>query len=99
MKILVSPIVYFPLAIFENIVSRLFLLKIPIYSSLIYAWITNAKGLPHMRGMYLRALHYRRILKQMDPNVFIEQGVVFANLENVALHEFAYIDKRVVMLV
>ena len=78
-KILVSPILYFALAIYENLVSRLLSLTILISSSLTYAWIKNARGLPHNRGMRLGALSYLRISKQMVPNVFIEQGFVSAH--------------------
>jgi len=75
-KILVSPILYFALAIYKNLVRRLLSLKISISSSLIYAWITETKGLSRKRGINLRALSNSRISKQMVPNVFIEHGVV-----------------------
>jgi hypothetical protein len=78
-KILVSPILYFALAIYENLVSRLLSLKISISSSLIYAWITNIRVLPRKRGINLWALSYRWISRQMVPKVFIEKGVVSAH--------------------
>lgn len=57
---------------FERGFSFLLSMPIPRYSSLIYAWITNARGLPHFLGNYLRALYYRPRLGHMDPNVFKE---------------------------
>ncbi len=86
------------LAIIESIIGRLLSLPLPVYSSLVYMWVTSARGLPYISGMYLRALYYRRILGYMSPNVFIDQGVFFANPKNVRLEEFAYIDKYVTLM-
>ena len=91
-------IIYIPLVVFEEIASRVMTIKIPIYSSVVYSWISNARGLPYLSGMYIRALYYRRILKRMDSNVFIDQGVFFAYPNEIILQEFSYIDKRVMIL-
>jgi acetyltransferase-like isoleucine patch superfamily enzyme len=97
-KALSYKVVYIPLVIIEELASWLMTIRVPIYSSLIYTWINNARGLPYLSGMYLRALYYRRILKRMDSNVFIDQDVFFAHPEGVSLQEFSYIDKRVMIL-
>lgn len=87
-----------PLSLFEHTLSFLLTLPIPIYSSLVYALITHARGLPHYSGMYLRALYYRRKLGCMEPNVFIDQNVFFAYPRSVELKEFSYIDKGVMIM-
>jgi acetyltransferase-like isoleucine patch superfamily enzyme len=86
------------LSIGEEIVSWLLNLPVPIYSSLVYAWITNSRGLPRITGMYLRALYYKRVLGYLAPNVFIDQGVFFAHPKSVRLEEFSYIDKNVQLM-
>jgi carbonic anhydrase/acetyltransferase-like protein (isoleucine patch superfamily) len=91
-------IVAIPLSLFEHIFSFLLTLPIPIYSSLVYALITHARGLPHYPGMYLRALYYRRKLGHMESNVFIDQNVFFAYPRTVELKEFSYIDKGVMLM-
>jgi acetyltransferase-like isoleucine patch superfamily enzyme len=97
-KLLIYPLVFIPLSFFERIVGILLALPIPFYKSLIYAWVSSSRGLPKFFGMYLRALYYRRILNDMESNVFIDQGVVFAHPKGVTLREFSYIDKRVMIL-
>ena len=92
-----KPIVFL-LSIFERVVSLFLNLPIPLYSSLVYAWITNSRGLPHFFGNYLRALYYRPRLGHMDPNVFIDQGVCFAFPSGVSLSEFSFIDKGVIIM-
>lgn len=87
-----------PLSLLEHGLSFLLTLPIPIYASLVYTWITHSRGLPHYRGMYLRALYYRRKLELMEPNVFIDQGVFFAYPKHVQLKEFSYIDKNVIIM-
>ena len=82
----------------EFAASFLLRLPIPIYSGLIYAWVTNSRGLPHYFGMYLRGLYYRGILGRMDSNVFIDQGVFFAYPKSVELSEFSYIDKNTIIM-
>jgi acetyltransferase-like isoleucine patch superfamily enzyme len=86
------------LAIIESIIGRLLSLPVPVYSSIVYMWVTSARGLPHISGMYLRSLYYRRILGYMASNVFIDQGVFFAHPRSVRLEEFAYIDKHVTFM-
>ena len=71
-KFLTQPCIYIPLGFIEKVLSILLSLPIPIYSSLVYVWISNSRGLPRFLGMYLRALYYRRILGLMEPNVFID---------------------------
>lgn len=87
-----------PLMLAEYLASVVLTLPVPIYSSLIYAWISRSRGLPHMGGMYLRALYYRRKLGRIEPNVFIDQDVFFAHPETVELKEFCYIDKGVILM-
>jgi len=87
-----------PLSVAEYLVSFILTLPIPIYSSLVYAWITNMRGLPHYFGMYLRALYYRRKLGYVEPNVFIDQNVFFAHPKAVELKSFSYIDKGVIIM-
>lgn len=91
-------IVAVPLSVFEHVFGFLLTLPIPIYSSLVYALITHARGLPHYPGMYLRALYYRRKLGHMESNVFIDQNVFFAYPKSVELKEFSYIDKGVILM-
>lgn len=90
--------VAWPLSVIECILSFLLNMPIPIYSSLVYAFITHSRGLPHYLGMYLRALYYQRKLKSMEPNVFIDQNVFFAYPRSVELKEFSYIDKGVMIM-
>lgn len=90
--------VAWPLSAVEHTLSFLLTLPIPVYSSLVYAWVTQARGLPHYSGMYLRALYYRRKLGLMEPNVFIDQNVFFAYPKSVELKEFSYIDKGVMIM-
>ena len=97
-SLLARKLVAWPLSAFEHIVSFLLTLPIPIYSSLIYAWVTQARGLPHYSGMYLRALYYRNKLGLMESNVFIDQNVFFAYPTSVELREFSYIDKGVMIM-
>ena len=73
-------------------------LPIPVYSWLVYFWVTNSRGLPHFFGMYLRGLYYRGKLGRMESNVFIDQGVFFAFPKTVELSEFSYIDKNVIIM-
>jgi acetyltransferase-like isoleucine patch superfamily enzyme len=84
--------------IFEAVATFVLCLPIPVYSSLIYHWITNARGLPSYGGMYLRGLYYRGRLGLMESNVFIDQGVFFAYPRGVRLREFSYIDKNVIVM-
>lgn len=87
-----------PLAIMETVASKLLALPIPIYSSVVYAVITNVRGLPRFGGMYIRALYYRGKLGNMEPNVLIDQNVFFAHPKGVELSEFSYIDKNVIIM-
>ena len=89
---------YYPLGVAEHIISFILSLPIPLYSSIIYWMITHLRGLPHIFGMYVRALYYRRILGSMASNVFIDQNVFFAHPEAVHLAEFSYIDKNVIIM-
>lgn len=97
-SLLKRPVIAVPLALMEHVASFILTLPIPIYSSLIYAWITNARGLPHYFGMYIRALYYRRKLGRMEANVFIDQNVFFAYPKNIELRSFSYIDKNVIIM-
>lgn len=91
-------IIILPLAFVEHLISLVLNFPLPIYSSLIYRWVTYSRGLPHIGGMYLRALYYRNKLGFMASNVFIDQGVFFANPKNISLDEFCYIDKSVMLM-
>jgi carbonic anhydrase/acetyltransferase-like protein (isoleucine patch superfamily) len=97
-SLLARKLVAWPLSMVEHLVGFVLTLPIPIYSSLVYAWVTQARGLPHYSGMYLRALYYRRKLGLMEPNVFIDQNVFFAYPKSVELKEFSYIDKGVMIM-
>jgi acetyltransferase-like isoleucine patch superfamily enzyme len=97
-KVLSHPLMYVPLGFIEKVVGVLLALPIPIYSSLVYAWISGCRGLPKFFGMYLRALYYRRVLGLMESNVFIDQGVIFSHPKGVVLREFSYIDKRTMLI-
>jgi acetyltransferase-like isoleucine patch superfamily enzyme len=97
-KILINKLIVYVLGAIEHVVSFIMTLPIPIYSSIIYAWITNSRGLPYISGMYIRGLYYRNKLGHMDPNVFIDQGVFFAYPKTVHLREFSYIDKNVTFM-
>lgn len=97
-KALSAAFVRYPLGVIEHVLGFLLALPFPVYSSLIYAWVTHSRGLPHMLGMYLRALYYRQKLGYMAPNVFIDQGVFFAYPKAVSLGEFSYIDKNVIIM-
>lgn len=82
----------------ESILSRLLTLPIPVYSALVHGYVTNARGLPSIHGMYLRGLYYRRKLRSMEPNVFIDQGVFIAHPDTLTLKEFAFLDKGVTIM-
>jgi acetyltransferase-like isoleucine patch superfamily enzyme len=97
-RLLQRPVVAMPLALAEHVAGFLLALPIPLYSTLVYAVITQLRGLPHFPGMYLRALYYRRKLGRMEPNVFIDQGVFFAHPATVELAEFSFIDKNVIIM-
>ncbi|MCK0512722.1 acyltransferase [Aromatoleum buckelii] len=97
-KLLQRSFVKMPLWLFERIIGFLLALPIPVYSSVVYALVTNMRGLPHMWGMYIRGLYYREKLGLMEPNVFIDQGVFFAFPRGVELKEFSYIDKNVLVM-
>lgn len=97
-SLLAKKIFSVPLALAEHAMGFLLTLPIPIYSALIYALVTHARGLPHYGGMYVRALYYRRKLGLMEPNVFIDQNVFFAYPKTVELKEFSYIDKSVIIM-
>jgi acetyltransferase-like isoleucine patch superfamily enzyme len=97
-KALSMSVVKYPLAVIEHTIGFLLALPIPIYSSIVYSLINSARGLPHMGGMYFRALYYRRKLGYMGPNVFIDQNVFFAYPKSVRLAEFSYIDKNVIIM-
>ena len=84
-----------PLALFEHMAG---LVPIPVYSSAVYGLVTGMRGSPHLAGMYVGALYYRRKLGLMEPNVFTDQGVFFAYPEHVELKEFSYIDKNVIIM-
>lgn len=96
--LLAKGVVRWPLVIAEYVASFVLTLPLPIYRSLVYAWVTHSRGLPHMGGMYLRALYYRRVLGRMESNVFIDQNVFFAYPKTVELKEFSYIDKGVMLM-
>lgn len=97
-KLLTYKLIYYPLGVFEHVVSFLLRLPIPIYSGLAYWIITNMRGLPSFLGMYVRALYYRGKMGGMEPNVFIDQNVFFAYPKSVFLSEFSYIDKNVIIM-
>ncbi|KIQ97486.1 hypothetical protein [Lysobacter sp. A03] len=86
------------LAVLETIAGKILALPIPIYSSIVYATVTNMRGLPHFLGMYARAMYYREKLGRMEPNVLIDQNVFFAYPKGVELSEFSYIDKNVIIM-
>jgi acetyltransferase-like isoleucine patch superfamily enzyme len=90
--------VKYPLAVFERLASFLLTLPIPIYATLVRIFVNNARGLPSFSGIYLRALYYRGLVKVMDSNVMIEQGVFIAFPKNVILREFAFLDKNVIIM-
>jgi acetyltransferase-like isoleucine patch superfamily enzyme len=46
----------------------------------------------------LRALYYRGIVKDMESNVMIEQGVFLAHPKSITLKEFSFLDKNVVIM-
>ena len=94
-KIVSNPVLEYVIAILERIFSFIINLPIPIYSGLIYFWVTNSRGLPNFFGNYLRALYYRPRLGSMGVNTMIEQGVFFAHPESVFLADFCFIDKGV----
>ena len=87
-----------PLAIFEHILGFLLALPIPMYSSVIYTMINVSRGLPSMSGMYFRSMYYRQKLACMEPNVLIDQNVIFPFPKGVTLKSFCYIDKNVKLL-
>jgi acetyltransferase-like isoleucine patch superfamily enzyme len=91
-------VVRWPLGVMEHLLSFILTLPVPLYSSIVYMWVTHSRGLPHIGGMYLRALYYRRKLGSMEANVFIDQNVFFAYPKTVELKEFSYIDKGVLLM-
>lgn len=97
-KMLERRYITLPFSIIEWFFSFILNLPIPIYNSIVYFWITNSRGLPHMGGNYLRALYYRRKLGSMAPNVMIDQNVFFANPKTVELDSFSFLDKGVIVM-
>jgi|GEM_PF-981269 len=97
-NILKIRLVSFVLAIAETIIGIILTLPIPIYKGFIQILINNLYGLPHLSGMYIRAIYYRRKLGSMEPNVFIDKNVTFAFPKNYHLQEFSYIDKNVLIM-
>jgi carbonic anhydrase/acetyltransferase-like protein (isoleucine patch superfamily) len=97
-KILTNNLIVSIVSLIEHLMSFILTLPLPVYSSIIYAWVTHTRGLPHISGMYLRGLYYRNKLGHMEPNVFIDQGVFFAYPKTVHLSEFSYIDKNVIIM-
>ena len=91
-------IVAITLIIFETFIAFVLWLPIPIYSSVVYQMVNQARGMPHYRGMYIRALYYKFRLKKMSPNVFIDQNVFFAFPSSVSLGKFCYIDKNAAIM-
>jgi len=85
------------LSMMEFIITRLLVLPIPIYSDLVLMTVTNIPGLPRLSGCYIRGLYYKGLLKKMEHNVIIEQGVHIAHPECVELSEFSFIDKNVIL--
>jgi acetyltransferase-like isoleucine patch superfamily enzyme len=85
------------LFIIEKMLGFILGLRVPIYSDIVLFILTNLPGLPRMFGCYLRAVYYRTKLKRMEPNVIIEQGAIISHPEGVELHEFALIDKYVII--
>ncbi len=88
-------VIQLPIFIIENVIAILFWLPIPIYNSIIYRMVSQARGLPYFHGMYFRALYYRFRLKHIEANVLIDQNVFFAYPKGIELKEFSYIDKSV----
>lgn len=93
----IKPLVFL-IALLEVTLSRLLTLPIPVYSDFVYILITNLRGLPRFSGVYLRALYYRGIIKGMESNVLIEEGVFFAHPAQLELKEFSFIDKNVIIM-
>lgn len=85
------------LFVLEKILTFILCLRIPIYSDIVLSIVTSLPGLPRMFGCYLRGLYYKGRLELLEPNVIIEQGAVFSNPSKTKLHEFAFIDKYVII--
>jgi acetyltransferase-like isoleucine patch superfamily enzyme len=96
--LMANPVVRIPLSIFEKLATFILTLPIPIYASIIRLFVDNARGLPRFSGVYLRALYYRGIVKDMESNVMIEQGVFLAHPKSITLKEFSFLDKNVVIM-
>ena len=97
-KLINFKIINFLLSLFEYTLGFILALPIPLYSTLIYLFITNYPGSPGFIGMYLRSVYYRRKLKKMESNVLIDQNVFIAYPEKTELKEFSYIDKNVTIM-
>jgi acetyltransferase-like isoleucine patch superfamily enzyme len=82
----------------EGVAVFLLSLNIPIYRSLLSAYIGHMQGLPNFLGNYMRALYWRSRLGHMGRNVMIEQNVFFANPKMIRLSDFSFIDKNVMIL-
>lgn len=87
----------YTLYIVEKVLTFLLTLNIPIYSDLVLAFVTHLPGLPRLFGCYLRAIYFKGVNKLQEPNVLIEQGAVISNPSTTELHEFAFIDKYVII--
>lgn len=97
-QLLAKRLVSLPLMLVEHVLTIMLTLPIPIYSSVMRRFIVGMSGLPHFVGMYFRALYWRGLLRSMESNVLIDQGVVFAYPKGVDLATFCYIDKRVMFM-
>jgi acetyltransferase-like isoleucine patch superfamily enzyme len=86
------------LSLVESLIVFLLSLNIPIYRSLISAYVNQMRGLPSFLGNYVRALYWRSRLGHLGRNVLIEQNIFFANPKMIRLSDFSFIDKNVMIL-
>jgi acetyltransferase-like isoleucine patch superfamily enzyme len=92
------PLIKISLWLVESFLSFLLSINLPIYRSLVSAYVNNMRGLPSFSGNYARALYWRSRLQHIGRNVLIDQNVFFANPGKIRLNDFCFIDKNVMIL-
>jgi acetyltransferase-like isoleucine patch superfamily enzyme len=82
----------------ESVLSFLLSINLPIYRSLVSAYVNNMRGLPSFSGNYVRSLYWRSRLGRMGRNVMIDEKVFFAHPKAIELSDCCFIDKHVMIL-
>lgn len=77
---------------FESWFALCMFLPIPLVSGMIFRLVSNHQG---GVGLYLRSLWVRQKAAYVGRNVLVESNVTLANVQELELHDFSYLDKGV----